>query len=410
MKLRPSHDDVAAVHRAGRIAAIQASAALAAVLLIVGAVVYGVDVRVQNQQIASQLTSVASTADDVTDPPPGMALLMRDAAGDITAGVRDSGAEYLLDAAPGFSDVHIGERSYRALVADNDHGRIVALLDLAPFDAGRSRLLIALGIAELTGILASAAVVALLTRRAIRPLTQALALQRQFVADASHELRAPLTVLNTRAQLIARRFDQGETREVKRHIDALISDTHDLADVVEDLLASAAMASDATPVDRIDLSEVADNVCDSMVVHAESAGVGLRVERDSDCTERDFVVVGSASALRRAVTALVDNALSHEHPGGTITIRVGRRGGDVDVDVEDDGVGVDPVAATKLFTRFAHGDHQGATTGRRRYGIGLALVREIAHAHRGDIHFGQTPGGGATFTLTIPAAHAAPGS
>jgi len=271
-------------------------------------------------------------------------------------------------------------------------------------------LLISLGIAELAGILASFGVVVLLTRRAIRPLTQALALQRQFVADASHELRAPLTVLNTRAQLIARRFDQGETHEVKQHIDALISDTHDLADVVEDLLASAAMASDAAPVDRVDLSDVAGNVCDSMFAHAASAEVGLRVERDSDCTGTDFVVVGSASALRRAVTALVDNALSHEHPGGTITIKVGRRGGDVVVDVEDDGVGVEPAAAKLLFTRFAHGNHQGSTTGRRRYGIGLALVREIAHAHRGDIHFGQTAGGGATFTLTIPAAHAAPHS
>ena len=165
MTLRPSHDDVVAVHRAGRIAAIQASVALSALLLIVGAVVYGVDVRVQNQQIAAQLTAVASTADDVTDPPPGMFLLMRDTSGNTAAGVRDSSAEYLLDGPPGFSDVRIGERKYRALVADNDHGRVVALLDLAPYDAGRSRLLISLGIAELAGILASFGVVVLLTRR-----------------------------------------------------------------------------------------------------------------------------------------------------------------------------------------------------------------------------------------------------
>jgi signal transduction histidine kinase len=81
--------------------------------------------------------------------------------------------------------------------------------------AGRSRLLLSLGIAELTGILASAAVVILLTRRSIRPLTQALALQRRFVADASHELRAPLTVLHTRIQLLSRRFDDGDAHEAK---------------------------------------------------------------------------------------------------------------------------------------------------------------------------------------------------
>ena len=78
------------------------------------------------------------------------------------------------------------------------------------YKAGRSRLLLSLGIAELAGIVASIAVVTLLTRRSIRPLAEALALQRRFVADASHELRAPLTVLHTRIQLLARRFDDGD--------------------------------------------------------------------------------------------------------------------------------------------------------------------------------------------------------
>ncbi|CAN5503614.1 hypothetical protein BH11ACT6_BH11ACT6_22890 [soil metagenome] len=404
MTARLSGSDGAAVARAGRVAALQASSALAAVLLVVGAVLFGVDVRVQNQQIASQLTSVTSTADDVTDPPPGMILLMRDNSGNTMVGVRDSGAEYLLDGPTGFSDIRIGERHYRALVADNSRGRVVALLDLAPFDAGRARLLTSLASAELVGILVSVAVVVLLTRRSIRPLAKALALQRQFVADASHELRAPLTVLNTRAQLIARRFDQGDTPGAKEHVDALISDTHDLADVVDDLLASAAMASDAVPVARIDLFVVAENVRHAMCVHAESVGVLLRVEPESDSTQQDYVVLGTASALRRAVTALVDNALSHEHPGGNITIRVGRRANTVVIDVVDDGVGVDPGAAARLFTRFAHGDRYTITAGRRRYGIGLALVRDIAHMHGGDVDVTHTPGGGATFTLSIPAA------
>ncbi len=77
---------------------------------------------------------------------------------------------------------------------------MVALIDLRPYEASRSRLLLSLAIAELAGIAVSVAVVVLLTRRSIRPLTEALALQRRFVADASHELRAPLTVLHTRCR------------------------------------------------------------------------------------------------------------------------------------------------------------------------------------------------------------------
>jgi signal transduction histidine kinase len=396
--------DLSVVHRAGRIAAVQASLALAAVLLVVGAVVYFVDIRVQEQQIRSQLSSVAFTADDATDPPPGMILVLRDRAGKVAASADGIPTAELLARSAGFSETRIGGAPYRAVVIDKPQGRVVALVDLGPYEAGRSRLLLALGIAELAGIVASVAVVTLLTRRSIRPLAEALALQRRFVADASHELRAPLTVLHTRVQLLARRFDDGDAREAKEQIDALASDTRVLGEVVEDLLASASMTTDNVPHDRIDLSTVVRAVCESMAEHAETAGVSLVVETDGALPARDVVVLGSGSALRRAITSLIDNALAHEHRGGTIAVAVRRDHGNVLIDVRDDGVGIDPVAMGTLFNRFSQGQTHTATGDRRRYGIGLALVREIAHAHRGHISVAQTPGGGATFTLTIPAA------
>ncbi|MDT5215936.1 MAG: two-component system, OmpR family, sensor kinase [Mycobacterium sp.] len=395
--------DLAVVRRAGRIAAIQASLALAAVLLVVGAVIYFVDVHVQNQQIAHQLISVASTADDATDPPPGMQLVLRDRGGNVQASSVDLPSPDLLARPPGFSDARIDGASNRVLVADKPQGRVVALLALDSYEAGRSRLLLSLGAAELAGILASIAVVVLLTRRSIRPLTDALDLQRRFVADASHELRAPLTVLHTRIQLLARRFDDGDAHEAKEQIDALAADTRALGEVIEDLLASASMASNGVTRDRVDMSAVVAAVRDSMAEHADSADVALVVERDDGTVAADLAVLGSAAALRRAVTSLVDNALAHEHAGGEIAIFVGRRGPDVVIEVRDDGVGVAPDAMGTLFTRFAHGQSHTSTAGRERYGIGLALVREIALAHRGDVGVAQTPGGGATFTLTLPA-------
>jgi signal transduction histidine kinase len=150
--------------------------------------------------------------------------------------------------------------------------------------------------------------------------------------------------------------------------------------------------------------DAAEAVRNSMAEHAASAGVSLVVERDRSGAEADFAVIGSGTALRRAITSLVDNALAHEHAGGSISIVVTRRDADVAIAVRDDGVGVDPAAAATLFNRFSHGHGHTATAGRERYGIGLALVRETALAHRGEISVTQTPGGGATFTLTLPAA------
>jgi signal transduction histidine kinase len=396
--------DLGVLHRAGRIAAIQASLALAAVLLVVGAVVYFVDIRVQEQQIRSQLSSVALSADDVTDPPPGMILVLRDLAGNVQASAGGIPTAELLARPPGFSEVHIDGAPYRAVVIDKPQGRVVALLDLGPHKAGRSRMLLSLGIAELAGIVASIAVVTLLTRRSIRPLAEALALQRRFVADASHELRAPLTVLHTRIQLLARRFDDGDARQAKEQIDALASDTRALGEVIEDLLASASMTSDNAPQDRIDVFALVQAVRESMAEHAESGGVNLVVEANGRAPAGDFVVLGSGSALRRAITSLIDNALAHEHRGGTIAVALRRDRDHVYIDVRDDGVGIDPGIIETLFNRFSHGKAHPAAGDRPRYGIGLALVREIAHAHRGHITVAQTPGGGATFTLTVPAA------
>lgn len=396
--------DLAVVRRAGRIAALQASLALAAVLLVVGAVVFFVDVHVQNQQIANQLATVASTADDATDPPPGMQLLLRDLTGKVTTSAASLPAADLLGRPAGFSDTRIDGSKQRVLISDRPQGRVVALLALDSYEAGRRRLLLSLGAAELAGILASIAVVVLLTRRSIRPLTEALALQRRFVADASHELRAPLTVLHTRIQLLARRFDDGDSRQAKEQIEALASDTRVLGEVIEDLLASASMVSEAIPRSRVDVSAVARGVEDSMTAHADSAGVRLTMTRDAEATGSALTVLGSVAALRRAITSLVDNALAHEHSGGSIEIYVGRRGADVVIEVRDDGVGVDPDARETMFTRFSHGLSHTSTAGRERYGIGLALVREIVVAHRGDIDVAETPGGGATFRLTLPAA------
>jgi signal transduction histidine kinase len=393
------------VQRAGRIAAVQASLALAGLLLVVGAVIFFVDVRVQGQQITSQLNSVAASADDVNDPPPGTILVLRDRSGKVESSTDGVPAAELLARPVGFSDDQFDGGHYRAVVADKPQGRVVALLDLGPYDSARSRLLLSLGIAELAGIVASVAVVVLLTRRSIRPLAEALAMQRRFVADASHELRAPLTVLHTRIQLLARRFDDANAEQTKEQIDALAADTRALGEVIEDLLASASMTEEDAPRDRIDLATVAHVVHDSMSQHAETAGVSLVVEPDSVVVPtEDLVVLGSASALRRAITSLVDNALAHQHPGGTIVIAIRRHKDNVHIDVRDDGVGIDPFDMDTLFTRFSHGQAHTATGDRQRYGIGLALVREIAHAHRGEITVTQTPGGGATFTLIIPAA------
>jgi len=396
--------DLSVVRRAGRIVAVQTSAALAAVLLLVGLVLAAVYVHTQSTEIADELTRVATSADDATDPPPGMELAFRDPAGTVSTSDGGKAGVPLLSGPSGFTDFDDHHRSYRALVVDRPEGRVAALMDLAPYRANRTRLLGALALAELTGIIASVAVVVLFTRRSVRPLAQALALQRRFVADASHELRSPLTVLHTRAQLLAHRLHAGDLPAATRDADALVGDTRALGGIVDDLLASATMTSARTTGERVDLGRLGQSVCASMAAHAESNGVRLTCTTGTAGPSESFDVTGSEAALRRALTALVDNALGHQKPGGTVQVDVRRDGEQIVIAVIDDGVGIDQATMATLFNRFSRGTAHTSLGGRQSYGIGLSLVREIVTAHGGQIVVASTPGHGATFTVALPGA------
>lgn len=398
--------DFSLVKRAGRAAALQASAALAFLLLLVGTVFAVVDLRAQNRQTKDQLTHVAEFADDAHDPPPGMELVMRNTDGQTSTSQHGAVGLPLLAGPAGFTEISSGERSYRALVMDRPAWRVVALIDMAPIRADQARLWAALGFAALVGVVGAAAVVVFVASRSVRPLAQALARQRRFVTDASHELRAPLTVLHTRAQLLAQRLDSGNITAAARDAGALVADTRVLADIVDGLLASASLAEVGSEMTRVDLSAVAHSVCDRMTGYAESIGVVVNCEGAADRSPGSLDVLGSQVSLERALTALVDNALSHAKEGGTVDVSLRRDGQQVIAAVADDGMGIDKAVLPNLFDRFSRGEGHTTRQGRPSYGIGLSLVREIVQAHGGDIRVSSTLGQGATFTVSLPAAPA----
>jgi signal transduction histidine kinase len=149
---------------------------------------------------------------------------------------------------------------------------------------------------------------------------------------------------------------------------------------------------------HVDLNIVAAAVCQSMAAHAAAHDVRLSHTTSTDAVD-PLLVTGHPAALRRAMTALVDNAIAHTPAGGTVDLHTGIHDGQAEVVVTDTGIGFEPSTADALFTRSQHADH-GA---RPRFGLGLALVSEIAHAHGGSVRADGKPGRGARFTLRLPA-------
>jgi signal transduction histidine kinase len=290
--------------------------------------------------------------------------------------------------------VRLGEDRY--LVRTEKVGDRVnqAIYDQEEYEAERHRLLVALLFAGGVGVFLSALAGVVLARRSLRPLAESLAMQRRFVADASHELRTPLTLLSTRVQLLARQLRRGNA-PADTEVDGVLSDTRRLADILEDLLAAADTRSSVAH-EEVDVGVVVAEAVASAMATAQERGKTLTVTDDTNA-----VVLGSESSLRRAVLALVDNALDHATSSVEVEVRKGR--GTCQVAVADDGPGIDDDVLPRVFERFASARRPDAE--RRHYGLGLALVADVASAHGGRVAAGRRTGGpGAVLTVTLPLA------
>jgi two-component system OmpR family sensor kinase len=275
--------------------------------------------------------------------------------------------------------------------------RLVVVASLAAAVSGAAALL-ACGLTSLVaGLVVAATTGVLVTRRALAPMAEVLDRRRRFVADASHELRAPLTRLHVRSQLLLRRADE-LPEPLVTELRRMEAGTRELGEVLDDVLSGARLREDAPGNERVDLAAVAADL-----LAAEAGRLGERgLAAGLSAGMEPLVVVGVRSALRRMLSALVDNAIGHTPPGGRITVSVAAvdHGRAVEVVVADTGAGFDPVRQRAIFGRFVRG-----TAGQgQRFGLGLALTREVVESHGGTIAAAGRLGQGARFTVRLPAA------
>ena len=225
-------------------------------------------------------------------------------------------------------------------------------------------------------------------------LDEAYAAQRRFVADASHELRSPLTSIRSNIDILRRaldapREDRAEAlADVAAEVDRLSRLTSDL------LLLARSDAGHKVEMSKLSLDHLVTDVHRRMETQAR--GVALRLG-----PARKVTVMGNQVWLKQLLLILLDNALKYTPSGGSVNLSLERDGGSALVKVSDTGIGIAAEDLPHVFERFYRADKARARD-EGGAGLGLAIARWIAEEHDGDLTVESEPGRGTTFTLRLP--------
>ncbi|MEO6826007.1 MAG: HAMP domain-containing sensor histidine kinase [Microbacteriaceae bacterium] len=402
-----SSPDNIELRRASRRLAAQFALLIILLFALLGGVVFAV-VSASQSESAQRTLIDASMVDSPHDAPPGVFVVIVGEDG-------TQASEHMPDGLPEMSALQdvattgravqqtriLDGRTY-AIRTSADHGRITQVaLDRHESFEELQRLGVALAISAIVAAVAAGLIAAWMGRRAMKPLATALALQRRFVTDASHELRTPLTLLSTRAQLVRRNLprDAGAVSagDIGDGLDEIVQDSRVLTEILEDLLIAADPREVAERHSQ-DLTALAEEATGSMQPDASARGIVLRRTGAAG----PVVATVARVSIQRLFTALIANAL--DHAAAEIDVEVTLRGREAIIRVIDDGPGFPHGMDERAFERFASVRQPGDEPGRpRHYGLGLALVAEVAVRHGGGVSVeARSSDGGAVVIVRIP--------
>lgn len=240
-----------------------------------------------------------------------------------------------------------------------------------------------------------------LTRQAMQPIEQSFQRLKQFTADASHELRSPLMVIKSNAQ-VALKYPEGMRSTDAEKFHAIASATNQMTRLTEDLLLLARTDQVSNrDWDAINLTSILDNLVQLYQPQAEAKQINLSSAKSPVSTE-PLYLMGDSVQLTRMFTNLIDNALHYTPLGGVVEVKTSRVGSHIYINVQDTGVGIAPEYIEHVFERFWRAD-QSRSYWAGGSGLGLAIAQAIAQNHGGAITVTSQVEVGSCFTVRLPA-------
>lgn len=234
-----------------------------------------------------------------------------------------------------------------------------------------------------------------LAGKALAPIERSVEAQDQFISDASHELRTPITALQTTNEIASRKasLTKKETAEL---VSSNLHQARMLKRLSDDLLTLLRSGTIDRMQQDIEVQEIVTDAINGVLVLAKEKNI--RIEDIVQPLE----IKGDYRQLVQVMTILLENAIKYSNVADAITVRVKQRANSVILSVTDTGIGMSAEDTSRVFERFYRADKVRGSNERTGYGLGLAIARKIVEQHRGSISVESILGEGSTFTVTLP--------
>ncbi len=280
---------------------------------------------------------------------------------------------------------------YKFTTLETDEGTMYIFLDCSREFSTFYSFLTASVMISLAGLALVFVLVVILSKMAVKPVAESYEKQKQFITDAGHELKTPLTIIDANTEIIEMDYSESEwTESIKNQVKRL-------AELTQNLVFLSKMDEDSSKLNLADFS-ISDAVYDtaqSFEAVAKSNGKELEIE-----VEDNLSYCGDEYSIRRLVSLLLDNALKYSSDGSKIEIALSQSGKDRILTVKNSADSVEIGSLDKWFERFYRADaSRNSKTGGS--GIGLSTAKAIVEAHKGKIHAESKDGKTIVFTAIL---------
>lgn len=232
----------------------------------------------------------------------------------------------------------------------------------------------------------------LLAKRTLSPIQEALESQARFSSDAAHELRTPLSVIQSEIEVVLRN-KKSEISHYKETLKSNLDEVHRLQALTDRLLLLANQHD--LLLEPVDLDLVATDAINNVLTLAQGKKISINSQVG------DHKVLADHNSLTDVVTIILDNAIKYSPKNSTITLTSNQKGKYAYLSVNDDGIGINSQEQAKIFDRFYRSDESRSKVNAEGHGLGLSIAKRIIDAHNGTISVKSAVGKGSSFTIRL---------